>query len=371
MTAEELVALAQDVARVIADGGGSAAVARRLAEATGSGVLIEDASHHPLARAGAPDAAASGGEDTPPFVTPIATGQTLLGRICLFGEDAQDFAHAARLAASSLAIDLARASAGEGASRTSFWEHLIAGRFTDAITARDEAAARGIGLAPHYVVAVLECTAADGCASDRAVIRSAIREAFKPTSAQIELIERAAAYVVCIPAARAIDASKARTAATMLPRSLAKRVPDICVSGGVSEPAVPIDVPQALARADAALVIARRLFGSGKVAVYDELGAYALLYRGAATDALRDFAARTLAPLRAYDEKHQTELEKTLRLYFDLGQNVKSAAQALHVHRHTVFYRLRQIGELCGCRLESPHDQLTLRMAVAIDALHS
>ncbi|MDP9024839.1 MAG: helix-turn-helix domain-containing protein, partial [Candidatus Eremiobacteraeota bacterium] len=81
------------------------------------------------------------------------------------------------------------------------------------------------------------------------------------------------------------------------------------------------------------------------------------------------FSARTLAPLRAYDEKHQTELERTLALYFSLGENVKTAAAQLNVHRHTVFYRLRQIAEICGCKLENPHDQLTLRLAIAIDAL--
>jgi purine catabolism regulator len=75
--------------------------------------------------------------------------------------------------------------------------------------------------------------------------------------------------------------------------------------------------------------------------------------------------------LRAYDEKHQTELERTLRLYFATGQNVKTAAADLNVHRHTVFYRLRQIAEISGRSLESAHDQLTLRLAIAIDALHT
>jgi DNA-binding PucR family transcriptional regulator len=42
----------------------------------------------------------------------------------------------------------------------------------------------------------------------------------------------------------------------------------------------------------------------------------------------------------------------------------------LNVHRHTVFYRLRQIAEICARSLDAPHDQLTLRLAVAIDELH-
>ena len=42
---------------------------------------------------------------------------------------------------------------------------------------------------------------------------------------------------------------------------------------------------------------------------------------------------------------------------------------ANQVHRHTVFYRLRQISEISGHDLDSAHDQLTLRTAMAIDAL--
>ncbi len=81
---------------------------------------------------------------------------------------------------------------------------------------------------------------------------------------------------------------------------------------------------------------------------YEDLGAYPLLYEGAEVARLLTFASETLAPLRRYDEKHQTELVRTLALYFKLGQNVKTAAAELNVHRHTVFYRLRQIAEISG-----------------------
>ena len=113
------------------------------------------------------------------------------------------------------------------------------------------------------------------------------------------------------------------------------------------------------------------MYGSGRVAAYDDLGAYPLIYHGASAHELQRFARDVLAPLRSYDEKHQTELARTLALYFQTGQNVKTTSAELSVHRHTVFYRLRQIGEITGRSLESPHDQLTLRLAIAIDALHT
>jgi DNA-binding PucR family transcriptional regulator len=114
------------------------------------------------------------------------------------------------------------------------------------------------------------------------------------------------------------------------------------------------------------------MFGGGKVMPYEDLGIYPLLHRGGAQrEEWKAFAEGVLEPLRAYDEKHQTELVRTLRLFFDVGQNIKVAAAQLNVHRHTVFYRLRQIGEIGRLDLDSPHDQLTLRAAIAIDALGS
>jgi len=143
------------------------------------------------------------------------------------------------------------------------------------------------------------------------------------------------------------------------------------VSGGVGMLRPLLALAESVAAADAALAIGRRVYGDGRVVSYDDLGAYPLLYEGADPQRLRAFATEALAPLRAYDDKHQTELERTLKLYFKVGQNVKTAAAELHVHRHTVFYRLRQIAEICSRSLESPHDQLTLRLAVAIDELHT
>src|SRR3978361_1979794 len=76
-----------------------------------------------------------------------------------------------------------------------------------------------------------------------------------------------------------------------------------------------------------AMIIARRMFGGGRVMPYDDLGVYPLLHRtGATREDWRAFATRVLNPLRAYDEKHQTELVRTLQLFFDVGQNIKEAA---------------------------------------------
>lgn len=275
---------------------------------------------------------------------------------------------ALRLAAAAVAE---RSRDGWNGSRQGFWERLATSTHLDDASVREEAAAVGVQLAPAYLAVVLELEGdANESSRDLRELRALALDVFR-ADAEVGILERTDSLTLLVPAAREVDVSNARTAATLLPKTIAKRHTALRVSGGVGGAGPAIETPHNVRRAHAALAIGRRVFGSGRVSVYDDLGAYALIYGGASVEELRAFARNVLAPLREYDEKHQTELERTLRRYFALGQNVKTAAAELNVHRHTVFYRLRQIAEICRCDLGAPHDQLTLRLAMAIDALHS
>lgn len=262
--------------------------------------------------------------------------------------------------------------AGNGrARRHGFWERLASGERLDDATTREEAHAAGVRLAPAYLAVALELEAPLENAEALGELRRLARDVFTSSDDDLGLIERESGCELLVPVAREVDASKARTAATLFPKTIAKRHSGVRLCGGVGRAAPPGEASGNMQRARYALAIGRRIFGPGRVSLYDDLGAYALLYSGASTEELREFSRRVLAPLREYDEKHQTELERTLRLYFAKRQNVQTAAAELNVHRHTVFYRLRQIAEICRCDLGAAHDQLTLRLAIAVDALHS
>jgi sugar diacid utilization regulator len=388
MTADELVAFAEELARIAAGGGGCKALADVLARYGNVGVLVEDADWRHLA--------AAGGARVPSTVRPllakpavvrdysalsdghgsrtlaITAGEKRLGQISVFGAgDLDALEHVVRLTAGAIGVELAREQGAQPGRRRAFWERLATEAYVDASAARDDAAARGITLASHYVAIALEPEVSDErtAAADQTALREAAMQSFRGGDGDVGLWERGATLFFFVPAAREIDAANARTATSLLGRSLSKKHPQLRVGGGVGSRVQFVDLHESVAQARNALTISRRLYGAGRIGVHDELGAYPLLLSGADAKALRDFAARTLAPLRAYDDKHQTELERTLRLYFAVGENVKTAAEQLSVHRHTVFYRLRQIGEICACKLDDPHDQLTLRMAMAIDAL--
>jgi PucR family transcriptional regulator, purine catabolism regulatory protein len=377
VTPEELVEFTEALARIAASGGGPKALVAQLARTTGCGALLEDAQWRHLAAAGEKGTPASGraivesGADG--RAQRVTAGNRHLGWLSLFGcNSAVETDLLLRLTGAAVAVELARDASALRERKGGFWEALLGRSFHDAAAARQEAATRGIALAPSYLTVALEVEMVGEVREpdNLGELRSLAADVFRCGEGGAGLLERGAALLVFVPAIREIDASNAKTAASLLPKNVARRKPHLRISGGVGTVETLLALDASAASAEAALAIGRRLFGTGHVAVYDQLGAYPLLYEGADVQRLQTFASGALAPLRQYDEKHQTELERTLKLYFKVGQNVKTAAEALHVHRHTVFYRLRQIGEISERSLESPHDQLTLRLAVAIDELH-
>jgi sugar diacid utilization regulator len=373
---EEIVDFAEALARITASGGGPKALAAHLALAAGGGVLLEDAQWRHLAAAGSqriPTSARGVVESgAAGKAQRVVSGELHVGWLSLFGTNSKPDAELMlRLTAAAIGVELARDAVGSRTKKGTLWSALLSESFPDISAAREEAAAHGIALAQQYCIVVLECDATGALPAIMMDLRALAADVFHPVDAELGFLEREQSLFVFVPAARAVDASNAKTAAGLLPRTAARRKSELRICGGVGTVEPTTALARSGATAAAALTIGRRLFGSPHVAAYEDLGAYALLYEGAGSQRLAAFASEVLAPLRSYDEKHQTELERTLKLYFNAGQNVKTASLALNVHRHTVFYRLRQIAEITSRTLESPHDQLTLRMAIAIDELHA
>ena len=389
MTPEQVVAFAEALSRIAAGGGGPKAFAGHLAQELGVTVLVEDAEWRHIATAGSVSSAPHSVRDLVDAhqpasrklhalrngalgaALPIFAGENQFGWLAVFGPKLSDEAEPAiRLTASAIGVELARERGGGRSRKRTFWDRLLSRGYHDSIAAKDEAMARGINLADQYVGVALETEVSDeaNAAAEITDVRAAALDAFRAEH-DVGVVERAATLLLVIPAEREVDVANIRTAASLLPRNTVRKHPGVKLSGGVGEQLPLLSAARSTEQATNAMLIGRKILGSGNVCAYDDLGIYPLLLEGGNTQMLQQFAERTLSPLRAYDEKHQTELERTLALYFEVGENVKTAAERLSVHRHTVFYRLRQISEICGCKLESPHDQLTLRTALAIDAL--
>ncbi len=399
MSTDELVEFAEGLARIASTGGGPKALAAHLGSALEAAVLVEDAEwrHVALANASArpvpptsrdliSSAAKDPGDAVARLQTPgdplggvavrIRGGEAPLGWLSVFPKlvSAEGRLAALRLTAAAIAVELSRDAGGGKNRRKLFWDRLISRAYDDPIEAKDDATARGISLAASYVAVAIEAEGLEEAvaATKMGDLRRICLETLRSGSGDIVVLERGGGFVFLCPAPLEVDAANARTAATLISRAATKAHFGAKIVGGVGRAAEAIATYRTVDEARKSMFIARRLFGGSRIMPYDDLGVYPLILRGGATQGeLRTFSDRILAPLRAYDEKHQTELIRTLRLYFDVGQNVKTAAAELSVHRHTVFYRLRQIAEISGHDLDSAHDQLTLRTAMAIDALNS
>ena len=228
MTPEKIVEYTEALAHIAASGGGPKALAAHLAKAAGGGVLLEDAHWRHLTTAGAgkipPSARGIVESGAPGKTSRITAGARELGWLSLFGTNSAPEADLLlRLTAAAIGVELARDASIEREHKGTFWDAFLAPVLRDAVAIREEAAAHGIALAPNYLTVVLEAESSDGAREmpDFGEIRALATDAFGRGDADLGFAVRGAALFVFVPAARAIDAINAKTAATLLPKTVA------------------------------------------------------------------------------------------------------------------------------------------------------
>jgi sugar diacid utilization regulator len=136
---------------------------------------------------------------------------------------------------------------------------------------------------------------------------------------------------------------------------------DVVVALGYSEASEDLhDAHRAYAHALDAAHVALRAPDHMPVAGWDELGPYRLL---AGIDAAH--AEELIHPglLRLFDHE---SLVTTLESYLDHGCDTKLTAEALFLHRASLYYRLQRIEELTGASLKSGADRLTLHLGLKL-----
>jgi len=106
-------------------------------------------------------------------------------------------------------------------------------------------------------------------------------------------------------------------------------------------------------------------FGSGRrVLSADDLGAGRLLLATSNPAEVERFAEDTLGPLL---DGGDTDLLKTLDVFFENGRSIRRAATALDVHENTIRYRLGRIEDALGLSVATGADaQLTAQLALLV-----
>ncbi len=94
----------------------------------------------------------------------------------------------------------------------------------------------------------------------------------------------------------------------------------------------------------------------------DDVGALRLLYQMKDSNELRQFVSDALGKLENRDQRGT--LRETLRAFLESGGSQVDASSRLGIHRNTLAYRLRRIGELVGRDVADPGSWLTLHLAL-------
>ncbi|WP_393062359.1 PucR family transcriptional regulator [Streptomyces sp. LN549] len=126
-----------------------------------------------------------------------------------------------------------------------------------------------------------------------------------------------------------------------------------------------VSYEQALVAARAA----RRMPHFERVGEWEELGEFAVLLQLPDHALNASLLPKPLRALLAAAGGQGHRLEETLQSFLEHAGSVPRTAEALHIHRTSLYYRLRQIQEITGLDLDSGADRLVLHLGLRIRAL--
>jgi hypothetical protein len=148
--------------------------------------------------------------------------------------------------------------------------------------------------------------------------------------------------------------------------SLERSMDDVVI--GYSEPCEHLaDAHRAHAHARLAMKVAACAPEHASPAGWAELGAYRMLARAAEAPGAEELLHPGLPQLFALQSKES--LVATLETYLDNGCDTKLTAEALYLHRASLYYRLQRIEALTGTTLKSGGDRLALHSSLKLARL--
>jgi sugar diacid utilization regulator len=126
----------------------------------------------------------------------------------------------------------------------------------------------------------------------------------------------------------------------------------------------PQELHRAREEAQLALRLARRVGGTDPLVSWSALGAYRVLMRLADDRDLSALIPESIRRLLASSDA--PTLVPTLECYLDRAGDARAAADALYVHRSSLYARLRRIEEIAGIDLHVGDDRLELHLGLRL-----
>jgi purine catabolism regulator len=291
------------------------------------------------------------------------SGGDRMGFLALAGEVQDDWDRlAARQGAAALALELAKEHAVQAAEerlRGDFVQAVLAGPPADseALMRRGQELGYDLRL-PH--VALL-CSVGEAGEAAAAQAAGLLGTALAAMSIAAPTMRRDDGVLCYLPLAE--RGPRASELAEQLRARIANEIPSVVLALGKDAASV-ATWSRSLREAEQALLLGRQLLDTRRVLEFADLGVYRLLALLRESSELWEFYRATLAPLADYDRAQDAELLKTLDAFFANLGNLTRTAEALHVHRNTLLYRLGRIGEISGLDLNDAEDRLALWLAL-------
>lgn len=162
----------------------------------------------------------------------------------------------------------------------------------------------------------------------------------------------------------------AADAAGAVVRRLRARFPELSVFCGAGSAHQGVAGLRASAAEAGAAVAAAKTAGRKNVALsFDAVGLRRMLVEWYASETARRAVESILAPLDSLGPRRSETAIETLQAYLDNQGSLSKTAQALHLHRNAVSYRLKRILEVLDVDLDNPDERLILQLACRTRAL--
>ena len=185
------------------------------------------------------------------------------------------------------------------------------------------------------------------------------------TKEDILVLPQAGSILVLIPVSQ-LDEGQIRDILTrIIERVQREQGAHLCVGVGNST-AYLDEVKHSRNEASAAIRAASVTNMQGRIFFYKDQGVYTLISHVDDTRVLDEYVEEQIGKLLRYDEINAGNFSETLENYLEYNCNAKRTAEAMFIHRNTLNYRLKKIGELLNCDFEDLDKCLALKLAFLI-----
>ncbi len=387
---EELVQIRKRLTELVLHGKGLPAIARTLSRLVSGSVTIFNERRMVLAQHGPAEGAAStlsayladSGKDSSQagaLVRPVMAGNLHLGYVVAI-EREKPFSDLESLAVEQavtvVALELLKGVESRVRIRTDFFDQLLSGKFESVEALHSRAAEFDFNLGLSYRVAVLDIKDWTKGPGGREDLFQAIRRQVLSVSVRsvVATKDGSIVLVLCTNEGGAERTDQVGRAVSEGVRSVAEGVvdlvgrfdPEASAWIGIGRPCSEVaDFRRSYDEARKSVAILKRLKLEQRVAFYDQLGLFAVLF-DIDPERLAEFQNRVLGKLIDFDAKYKASLVPTLRAYAANNFNLLQTARGEFLSPSTVKYRLKKIAEVADLDLDDPDTRLNLQLAIKL-----